>query len=87
MTDTTCALNLVYNEVLLRKGEGEGPRLEEFVDRFPRFAEQLVPLFDVHRALESNELLGAAGGNTTLDMPLSETTPREEPGWTDDPGT
>jgi serine/threonine-protein kinase len=56
--DQTIVLHLVYNEVLLREAAGERPSLEEYVRRFPQLAGQLSPLFEVHRALESDQLLG-----------------------------
>jgi serine/threonine protein kinase/WD40 repeat protein/Tfp pilus assembly protein PilF len=56
LDDADCALQLVYNEVVLREEGGETPRLEEYLQRFPRFAAQLPPLFEVHRALESDQL-------------------------------
>jgi WD40 repeat protein/predicted Ser/Thr protein kinase len=52
------AVELVYHEVLLREALGEAPRREEYVGRFPQLASQLKPLFEVHRALESNTLAG-----------------------------
>ena len=48
------ALELIYQEMVLRQEHGEVPRLEEYLERFPQFASQLPPLFEVHRALESN---------------------------------
>jgi serine/threonine protein kinase/WD40 repeat protein len=48
------ALELIYHEVVLRQEQGETPPLVEYLERFPQFASQLKPLFDVHRALESD---------------------------------
>ncbi len=48
------ALELIYHEVVLRQQQGEAPPLEEYLQRFPQFAVQLKPLFDVHRALEAD---------------------------------
>src|SRR5271155_3566677 len=59
LADQTSALQMVYNEVLLREAAGDCPRLEEYVRRFPQYRDQLVPLFEVHLALESDALLGA----------------------------
>jgi serine/threonine protein kinase/tetratricopeptide (TPR) repeat protein len=47
------ALELVYAELLLREEEGEVPRAEEFLRRFPQFASQLRRLFDVHTVVRS----------------------------------
>ena len=51
------AVELVYNEVLLREELGETPQLREYVQRFPQFATQLGRLFEVHGALEPGNLL------------------------------
>lgn len=52
------ALELVYHEILLREELGEKPQLEEYARRFPQLAEPLRPLFEVHRAIESGQVLG-----------------------------
>jgi serine/threonine protein kinase/tetratricopeptide (TPR) repeat protein len=46
------ALDLIYNEILLREKHGEPPHLEEYLSRFPKFSRQLKLQFDVHRALD-----------------------------------
>ncbi|HEV2948214.1 MAG TPA: serine/threonine-protein kinase, partial [Gemmataceae bacterium] len=58
-SDPDCALEVVYGEVMLREEHGEAPDLEEYLRRFPTLAEQLGPLFEVHHALESGQLLDA----------------------------
>lgn len=50
--DTETLLDLIYNEVFLRECAGESPRLEEYLERFPTFAEQLRNQFEVHAELE-----------------------------------
>jgi serine/threonine protein kinase/WD40 repeat protein/Flp pilus assembly protein TadD len=55
--DRDGALEVVYGEVMLREELGEDPQLDEYVQRFPQLAAQLGPLFEVHRALESGQLL------------------------------
>ncbi len=70
LADLTSALKMVYNEVLLREAEGDGPHLDEYVGRFPQFADQLPPLFEVHRALESDALLEAAANEVPSDQTL-----------------
>jgi hypothetical protein len=72
--DPTSALQMVYNEVLLREADGEGPQLAEYVRRFPQFTVELTPLFEVHRALESDELLAAASETSS-----GRRLPRSEP--------
>jgi serine/threonine protein kinase/WD40 repeat protein len=59
LADPSSALQMVYNEVLLREEQGESPALDEYQRRFPQLAGQLTPLFEVHRALESDQLLVA----------------------------
>src|SRR5262245_57247900 len=59
--DTSQALVLVYNEVLLRQEQGETPQLAEYVQRFPHLAARLKPVFEVHQALESGSLAAAVG--------------------------
>ena len=84
LTDPTSALHMIYNEVLLREQDGENPALEDYVRRFPDLACQLNPLFEVHRALESDQILETLAdqaspgatlpqrrGNATSRHPLS----------------
>jgi serine/threonine protein kinase/WD40 repeat protein/Tfp pilus assembly protein PilF len=55
--DREGALEVVYGEVILREEHGESPQLDEYMQRFPQLAAHLGPLFEVHRALESGQLL------------------------------
>ena len=73
LADPTSALQMVYNEVLLRETAGECPRFEEYVRRFPQYKVELAPLFEVHRALESDELLSALADQKSLGKTLHET--------------
>lgn len=58
--DPECVQDLIYNEFVLREQQGEPVRSEDFIARFPDFADQLRVQFEVHRAIEgSDELLGA----------------------------
>ena len=54
--DADCAVELVYNEVVLRQRRGDTPRLEEYLERFPQLAGPLRRLFEVHDLLESDLL-------------------------------
>ncbi len=74
LAEAALALQLVYNELLLREAEGERPQMEDYVRRFPQFTEQLAPLFEVHQALESDQFLAAVADKVSLD----ETLPRHE---------
>jgi serine/threonine-protein kinase len=51
-SNTECVLQLINNEVVLREGSNDPPRLEEYQARFPQYGSQLKELFEVHRALE-----------------------------------
>jgi WD40 repeat protein/predicted Ser/Thr protein kinase len=55
-------LDLLYHEVLLREEFGDAPEVEEYVGRFPQFAEQVRDLFEVHRAFTDPQ---GPGGWTT----------------------
>jgi eukaryotic-like serine/threonine-protein kinase len=80
LADQTSALQMVYNEVLLREAAGERPLLDEYVRRFPQYGDQFAPLFEVHRALESDELLGALADQRSLGKTLPEISyPRARP--------
>jgi tetratricopeptide (TPR) repeat protein len=46
-------LDLLYHEILLREAHGDTPRLDEYVRRFPQFAEELGLHFEVHAALQA----------------------------------
>jgi tetratricopeptide (TPR) repeat protein/tRNA A-37 threonylcarbamoyl transferase component Bud32 len=50
--DPERVLDLIYHEVLLRTRLKESPSLDEYVQRFPEFADQLKTQFEVHEALE-----------------------------------
>jgi hypothetical protein len=45
------AVDLVYNEFRLRERQGEQPALDEYVQRFPDFAEVLAAQVELHRAM------------------------------------
>jgi eukaryotic-like serine/threonine-protein kinase len=81
LADPTSALQMMYNEVLLREAAGECPRLEEYVRRFPQHKVQLALLFEVHHALESDELLSALADPMSLAKTLHETNNPWARGW------
>jgi hypothetical protein len=54
--DSEALLDLIYNEVVLREEAKERPQLGEYVQRFPALAVQLHLLFEVHQALEEDDL-------------------------------
>jgi serine/threonine protein kinase len=51
--DAERALELIYNEVVLRQRGGDAPRLDQYQERFPNLATRLELLFEVHCFLEA----------------------------------
>ncbi len=52
--DPELALDLVFNEFLLREQLGERPEPEEYLRRFPEFASVLREQIELHRAMRSD---------------------------------
>src|SRR5262245_24155538 len=50
--DTELAVELVYNEFLLRVQRGESPELGEYQHAYPEYADRLAIQFELYRALE-----------------------------------
>jgi tetratricopeptide (TPR) repeat protein len=50
--DPAAALEVIYQEVVLRASAGQEPRPAEYVAQFPDLADQLGPLFELHQVLE-----------------------------------
>jgi formylglycine-generating enzyme required for sulfatase activity/tRNA A-37 threonylcarbamoyl transferase component Bud32 len=50
--DIERALELVYGEFLLREALGEAPRLGEYAERFPKYADRLRTQIELHQALD-----------------------------------
>src|SRR5262249_53912046 len=50
-TDAEHALVLIYGEYLLRQELGESPKLDEYLERFPQYADRLRQQDEFHRAL------------------------------------
>src|SRR5262245_54811210 len=48
--DADAVIDLVFTEFILREELGEAPAVEEYLGRFPEYAERLRELFDLHRA-------------------------------------
>jgi serine/threonine protein kinase len=64
----TTAVDLVYAEFMLREQLGETPRPEEYLGRFPQFADALRRQFELH------ELLREGFGSTGDAPPTAEDT-------------
>src|SRR5262249_2994872 len=54
--DPEAAIDLIYDEVLLRKERGEVVQLTEYLRRFPQWAAQLRDQFEFHEALGTGSL-------------------------------
>jgi hypothetical protein len=70
-------LDLVYHEVLLREQEGEAPRLEEYLERFPAYEAGLHRQFAVHAMLASASDANALAPSTLPPMPFPSAGDRE----------
>jgi tetratricopeptide (TPR) repeat protein/tRNA A-37 threonylcarbamoyl transferase component Bud32 len=53
------ALDLIYNEILLREAAGESPSLEDYRGRFPGLIEPIRMMFEVEGALRPETLFGS----------------------------
>src|SRR5262249_55705090 len=51
-SDPEAVVELVYAEVLLRRDEGDMPRLDEYLARFPQHADSLRRRWAVHRLID-----------------------------------
>jgi hypothetical protein len=74
--DAEAVLDLLYHEIVLREACGEAVGLEDYVRRFPQWAERLRLHFQVHRALQ----VGPTSGPSTvphapLDLADQHTAP------------
>jgi serine/threonine protein kinase len=63
------ALDLIYNEFLLRERAGDEPAAQDFMDRFPRHADILRDQIDLHRALGTPASAGATLGPPVITAP------------------
>lgn len=77
---TTALLDLVYSEVILREEDGESPRLDEYLERFPVHAEALRAQFEIHQALRTSGSFNIALTETSLDHDPGISSPDEVTG-------
>lgn len=68
--DADAAFEVIYNEFALRESLGESPQTEEFLWRFPGFADRLLRQVAVHREFSP------AGEDTLDDAPETPPTSR-----------
>jgi hypothetical protein len=66
------AVDLIFNEFLLREQRGEGPTAEEYLQRFPHHAEVLGPQIDLHRALAADPSRQSVTPVQPVDPPLHD---------------
>jgi len=78
--DPEHAVDLVYNEFLLREKQGERPALEEYLGRFPGYAAVLQPQIELHRAMAAEEGPGLEAAT------LPEEQEADGAGWPRGPG-
>lgn len=69
--DRSAALDLIYREYLLREQYGQVQTDEQFIERFPEFAEQLSLQLQIHRLVESQSS-AANPDSQTLLYPLTD---------------
>jgi WD40 repeat protein/predicted Ser/Thr protein kinase len=64
------ALELVYGEFLVREELGEGPTAGEYLQRFPRHADQLRAQFQLHQGLDraTDHFAAGPGGNASATV-------------------
>ena len=53
--DTNAVLDLIYHEFVLRQRMGEAPKLDEYLSRFPDWAELLLRQFAAHAAVPATD--------------------------------
>ena len=67
-------LDLISNEVALREEQGEAPQLDEYLGRFPEYAEPLKRQFALHQALLSHSSKRGDQEKTSLAPPPERRT-------------
>ncbi|MBL8813531.1 MAG: protein kinase [Planctomycetaceae bacterium] len=76
-------LDLIYHEILLREEFGETPKLDDFVQRFPKHTERLQRLFAIHGAIEDDwpdeELSEASEDHSSLEPVIVAESSNDSP--------
>jgi hypothetical protein len=83
--DDEAVLDLIDNEVLARREQGEAPRLDEYLRRFPRWAAEVRLQFEVEQAIEADRQ-AAATLPAGLPRPTLPARPPSAPGPLSIPG-
>jgi hypothetical protein len=68
--DPAATVDLVFAEFLLREEQGERPPLEEFLHRFPQYAEELKLQIALHREMDGDRAPTAAGAGAAATLPV-----------------
>ena len=71
--DPQAALDVVYQEFVLRRGLGEQPQPEEFIRRFPALSDLLIRQFAVDDAMRSAATTTERSGDRNLGQAADET--------------
>ncbi len=82
--DRQAVLDLIYNEIVLRSLAGDQPRPDEYVRRFPDYAEPIRRQFIVHQMLmsDSSSSDGPASAKAMMTVPPAADEHPEEAGST-----
>ncbi len=59
--DSGTLLDLIYNEIVIREEMGENPAIDDYTCRYPELSEELKLHFEVHRALQADNLVETEG--------------------------
>jgi hypothetical protein len=84
--DPELAVDLIFNEVLLREGLGQRPDPDDYPRRFPAYADLLRQQIDLHRALATRD--GAQSSPPPAEAPTlaAAPAPPRESSWPAVPG-
>ena len=73
--DPEGVLDLIYTEFVLREELRQAPRPEEYLERFPRFADPLRRQFDLHQALQEEARNVATHCSSVRGWPMRAAKP------------
>ncbi len=59
-SDAESTIDLIYTEYLIRESAGEVPSVEEFAERFPSYAKQIVSQIQIHHLVDGTEIHSAS---------------------------
>jgi serine/threonine-protein kinase len=77
------AVDMIYGEFLIRDELGEAPTQQEFLDRFPQFANRLQAQFAMFEAMQDEASAPVAAGRSGSPATVHETNSGSaQPAWT-----